>query len=60
MWGTLDNLYTPDPYSAIVDRIASKLVLCFGTLFSTGVGTRGAGGAEAPLKFVKGGLSPLN
>ena len=25
---------------------------------SSGVGTRGAGGAGAPLKFVKGGLSP--
>ena len=27
-------------------------------LLDTGVGTRGAGGAWAPLKFVKGGLSP--
>ena len=26
---------------------------------NSGVGTRGAGGARAPLKFVKGGLSPL-
>ena len=26
---------------------------------TSGVGTRGAGGAGAPLKFVKGGLSPL-
>ena len=33
-WGTPDDLYTHDLYSAIVDRIASKLALCFGTLFS--------------------------
>ena len=34
MWGTPDNLYTDDLYSAIVDRITSKLALWFGTLFS--------------------------
>ena len=34
MWGTPDDLYTHDLYSAIVDRIASKLALCFGTLLS--------------------------
>ena len=28
MWGTLDDLYTHNLYLAIVDRIASKLVLC--------------------------------
>ena len=33
-WGTPDDLYTHDLYSAIVDRIASKLALCFGILFS--------------------------
>ena len=34
MWGTLDDLYTRDLYSVIVYRIASKLALCFVTLFS--------------------------
>ena len=34
MYGTPDDLYTHDLYSVIIDRIASKLSLCFGTLFS--------------------------
>ena len=34
MWGTPDDTLSHDLYSAIVDRIASKLALCFGTLFS--------------------------
>ena len=55
-------MYIPsDVFLSVGDGIPYYYMCTFGTFTSpcTGVGTRGAGGASAPLLLNEGGQSPL-